>query len=129
MTNIAESKLHEFERQLFIKSRSIKSTGAVAAVATLLATLHDLEPEVIAASDAKVSQIYHTIENHLTQVAHAAEVGSQELAVEVYANILRAVPSIHIELAEYAPAIRGGGTPPEQLINASQRALSILGVA
>jgi hypothetical protein len=129
MSTLAKEKLHAFERELFLKSRAIKSGGAVAAVAGLTAMLNELGTETIVASNPTASQAFAKASADLALTTAALHDGAKDAAIGFYANLISSIPAIHAAIAQAVPAeIRGHDpTPPQPLAEAAQRALSILG--
>lgn len=130
MSNTAKEKLHAFERALFLKSRTMRTGGALAAVAGLTTILNDLGSETIVASNPVAGQAFAKASADLSNVTTALQHGANEVAIGIYANLISSIPAIHAAIAQAIPAeIRGHDpTPPEPLAQAAQRALTIIGL-
>lgn len=130
MSGLAKEKLHAFERALFLKSRAMKTGGAVAAVAGLTTMLNDLGAETIVASSPVAGEAFARASGDLANVTAALQQGASDVAIGIYANLVASVPSLHAAIAAAVPAeVRGNEpTDPDFLANAAARALAILGL-
>jgi hypothetical protein len=128
MSSTAKGKLHAFERALFLKSRAMKTGGAVAAVAGLTTMLNDLGSETIVSTNPVAGQAFAKASTDLAQVTAALNQGANDVALGVYANLISSIPSLHALVAAAVPEeVRGSGpTDPDALLIAAQRAVAIL---
>lgn len=128
MSNTAKSKLYAFERALFLKSRTMKTAGALGAVAALTAILDDLGGEAIVQTNPVASAAFAKLNADLAGVSAALQAGAQEAALQLYAGLVTAMPTIHTLVWQVVPAeIRGSDpTEPPALAEAAQRAIAIL---
>lgn len=129
MSNTAKSKLYAFERALFLKSRTMKTAGALGAVGALTAILDDLGGEAIVQTNPVASAAFAKLHADLAGVSAALQAGAQDAALQLYAGLVTAVPTVHALVSQVVPAeIRGSDpTEPEALVDAAQRAMAILG--
>ncbi|HBS35408.1 MAG TPA: hypothetical protein DEA50_10085 [Parvularcula sp.] len=130
MSGLAKEKLHAFERALFLKSRAMKTGGAIAAVAGLTTMLDDLGAETIVASTPVAGEAFARASGDLANVTAALHQGATDVAVNLYANLVSSVPSLHAAIAAAVPAeVRGNEpTDPDFLAHAAARAVAILGL-
>ena len=122
-------KYHDFERTVFLKSRHMKTAGALAAVGTLTTLLNELGQEEIVASNQAASESYVTVSTSLANISGALNSGAQDIAISLYAQLISSLPEIHTAIAHAVPAGVRGGDPTDAaaLANAAERALVILG--
>lgn len=128
MSEVAKGKLHAFERALFLKSRAMKTGGAVAVVAGLTTMLNDLGAETVVATNPVAGQAFAKASADLANMTAALHQGANEVAIGVYAKLISSIPMIHAKIAAALPEeVRGSGpTDPDALNNAAQRAIAIL---
>jgi hypothetical protein len=129
MSNAAKEKLHAFERALFLKSRAIKTGGALAAVTGLSVMLNELGSETIAQTNPTVGAAFAQASADLAGAAAALQAGAHEAAIGLYAKLVTSVPAMHAAIAAAVPAdVRGNDpTDPDLLAAAAARTLGILG--
>jgi len=128
MSISAKTKLHALERALFLKSRTMKSAGALGAVGALSALLSDLGGESIVGSNATAKAAFETANAELASITAALQAGAHQAALDLYAGLVSTVPAIHAAVWEALPAeIRGHEpTDPDNLVDAATRAIAIL---
>lgn len=129
MSNSAKSKLHAFERALFLKSRTMKTGGAAAAVAALTAILDDLGAESIVQSNPVANAAFAKLSADVGTIGASLQAGATDAAVQLYVGLVSAMPTIHALVFQALPEeARGSGpTDPDALVNAAQRTVAILG--
>lgn len=125
----AKAKLHAFERALFLKSRSMKTAGALGAVGALTLLLDDLGADPAVADHPVASAHFAKATAAFADMTAALQAGAQQAAVDLYAGFVAAVPAMHASLWEAMPAeVRGHDKTDEALlVDAAARALTILG--
>lgn len=130
MSNSAKGKLYAFERALFLKSRTMKTAGALGAVGALTLILDDLGTESIVQTNPVANAAFAKLNADLGGVAAALQAGANDVALQLYAALLNAIPAIHALAVQALPAeARGSGpTKTDDLIDAAQRASAILGL-
>ena len=128
MSNSAKSKLHAFERTLFLKSRAMRTAGALTAVGTLKVILDDLGRESIVRSDPVANAAFAKLNADIGTIGTSLQAGATDLAVQLYAGLVTAMPTIHALVFQALPEeVRGSGpTDADELFEAAQRAVAIL---
>lgn len=130
MSNSAKSKLHAFERALFLKSRTMKTAGAITTVGALAAILDDLGAESVVQTDPVANAAFAKLNADVGTIGAALQTGATDVAVQLYAGLVSAMPTIHSLVYQALPEeVRGSGpTDPNGLAMAAQRASAILGL-
>ncbi|MCP5432663.1 MAG: hypothetical protein H6923_05260 [Alphaproteobacteria bacterium] len=130
MSNSAKSKLYAFERALFLKSRTMKTAGAFGAVGALSAILDDLGTESIVQTDPVANAAFAKLSADIGTIGAALQTGATDVAVQLYAGLVSAMPTIHSLVYQALPEeVRGSGpTDHSVLTMAAQRASAILGL-
>ncbi len=128
MSNSAKSKLYAFERALFLKSRSMKTAGALAAVGALSSILDDLGAEDLVKTNSIAGAVHAKLDADIAGVTAALQAGANDVALQLYGSLINAIPTVHALAVQALPIeARGSGpTKPEALIDAAQRAMAIL---
>ena len=130
MSNSAKSKLYAFEKALFLKSRTMKTAGALGAVGALSVILDDLGADEFVQSNPVASTVHAKLEADIAGVTAALQAGANDVALQLYTALVNAIPAIHALAVQALPMeARGSGpTKPDALIDAAQRASAILGL-
>ena len=129
MSNSAKSKLYAFEKALFLKSRTMKTAGAITAVGALAAILDDLGAESIVQTNPVANAAFAKLSADVGTIGAALQTGATDVAVQLYAGLVSAMPTIHTMVANVIPAeVRGHDkTDVQALSAAAARTLTVLG--
>ncbi|MEL6370670.1 MAG: hypothetical protein AAFR03_08120 [Pseudomonadota bacterium] len=130
MTTKLKALLNSFENTVFLKSRAMRGAGALGALSILTAMADEFRNLEVVQSYPELSLQIDRVQGQIQTAASAIQVGAQDIAINVYGQLVRDLPALHREIWNIVPAdIRGNSPTDDQtLMSAAERALNILGL-